>query len=76
MAYADVVRIAPMSAPSSNLFRQAWAAITRAREAQAKMRQSSQLRDLPDNVLNDIGVPSRESSRLRSGRALDGLLGP
>ena len=40
------------------LFRRLLSALTRAREAQAKYRMESQLRDhLPERILRDIGLP-------------------
>jgi uncharacterized protein YjiS (DUF1127 family) len=41
----------------------------RAREAQAQYRLKSQLRDLPDDVLQDIGLRGREIDRLRNGKS-------
>ena len=55
-----------VSAPG--MFRRLLSAIMRAREAQAQYRVKSQLRDLPDDVLRDIGLRGREIKGLRNGK--------
>jgi hypothetical protein len=54
-------------ASTPGIFRRLLLAVTRAREAQAQYRLKSQLRDLPDDVLQDIGLCGREIKRLRNG---------
>jgi hypothetical protein len=55
-------------ASAPGMFRRLLAAIMRAREAQAHYRLKSQLRDLPDDVLRDIGIRGSEIQRLRNGK--------
>jgi uncharacterized protein YjiS (DUF1127 family) len=50
------------------MFRRLLSVVMRAREAQAQYRVKSQLRDLPDDVLQDIGLQGKEINRLRSGK--------
>ena len=63
-------------ASAPGMFRRLLSAMMRAREAQAQYRLKSQLRDLPDDVLKDIGVPPHDLRRLRAGRPPECLLGP
>jgi uncharacterized protein YjiS (DUF1127 family) len=57
MALTAVASDTPTSlAPSPSVLRRLWSAIMRAREAQAQLRLESELRDLPDDVLKDIGL--------------------
>jgi hypothetical protein len=56
-------------ASAPGMFRRLLAAIMRAREAQAQYRLKSQLRDLPDDVLRDIGLRGRDINRLRNGKS-------
>jgi len=51
------------------MFRRLLSAMMRAREAQARYRLKSQLRDLPDDVLQDIGLRGKEINRLRNGKS-------
>jgi len=51
------------------MFRRLLSVVMRAREAQAQYRLKSQLRDLPDDVLQDIGLRGREIDRLRNGKS-------
>ena len=60
--------VATSHAPSSGMFRRLLSVVMRAREAQAQYRVKSQLRDLPDDVLQDIGLQGKEINKLRSGK--------
>ena len=60
--------VATSHAPSSGMFRRLLSVVMRAREAQAQYRLKSQLRDLPDDVLQDIGLRGKEINRLRSDK--------
>jgi len=51
------------------MFRRLLSAMMRAREAQAQYRLKSQLRDLPDDVLQDIGLRGRENDKLKNGKS-------
>jgi uncharacterized protein YjiS (DUF1127 family) len=65
MAFTAVANDTPTSlAPSPSMVRRLWSAIMRAREAQAQWRLASQLRDLPHDVLKDIGVEQNDIRRL------------
>jgi uncharacterized protein YjiS (DUF1127 family) len=55
-------------ASAPGIFRRLLSAVMRAREAQAQYRLKSQLRDLPDHVLQDIGLRGSEIKRLRNGK--------
>ena len=61
--------VATSHAPSSGMFRRLLSVVMRAREAQAQYRVKSQLRDLPDDVLQDIGLQGKEINRLRNGKS-------
>jgi hypothetical protein len=56
-------------ASAPGMFRRLLSAMMRAREAQAQYRLKSQLRDLPDDVLQDIGLRGRAIDRLRHGKS-------
>ena len=67
MAFSNATTDAIQVSPSAIMGR-LLSAIMRAREAQAQHRMMSQLRDLPDDVLQDIGVAKSDLTRLRNGR--------
>jgi uncharacterized protein YjiS (DUF1127 family) len=56
MAFLTIAREAVSHAPSIGVVSRLWTSIMGAREAQAQYRVRSHLRDLPDDVLKDIGV--------------------
>ena len=76
MAFLTIAREAVSHAPSVGVVSRLWTRIMGAREAQAQYRVRSQLRDLSDDVLKDIGVPPHDLRRLRAGRPPESLLGP
>lgn len=56
-------------APSTGMVRRLLSAIIKGREAQAQWRLASQLRDLPNDVLQDIGLAKDDITRLRSANS-------
>ena len=70
MAFTAVASDTPSSlAPSPGMVRRLLSAIMKAREAQAQWRLASQLRDLPDDVLKDIGLEKNDIRRLSSANS-------
>ena len=53
-------------ASAPGMFRRLLSAMMRAREAQAQYRLKSRLSDLPDDVLQDIGLRGKEINKLRN----------
>ena len=70
MAFTAIASDTPTSlAPSPGMVRRLFSAIMKAREAQAQWRLASQLRDLPRDVLKDIGVEYGDIRRLSNANS-------
>ena len=70
MAFTAVASDTPFSlAQSPGMVRRLFSAIMKAKEAQAQWRLASQLHDLPDDVLQDIGLVKNDIRRRSSANS-------
>ena len=69
MAYIAATRdVFEATASVPGLLRRLLSTIMEARQAQAQWRIAEKLRDLPDDVLQDIGLAPTQMKRLRGGQ--------